>query len=231
MADKKITQLDALTSAASTDILPIVDDPGGAPQTKKITLGNVVSSLKATGAEIDAGTDDAKIVTPKAIADSKVVTEDGTQTLTNKIITMGDSMPSTNVRCIVGDLDGNINLDGNGKTIVFTTKEDDPGSNYSTSTGQFSVPITGLYLVTVLLRLNDFTAGDILIFKIMGTSQPYIINDEAKARGYSIYFSQIVKADYGSSLYVFAANSTADRGYIRDVSFGYNQMGIHLLST
>jgi len=41
---------------------------------------------RATGAEVDTGTDPAKIVTPKAIADSKVVTEDGTQTLTNKRI-------------------------------------------------------------------------------------------------------------------------------------------------
>ncbi len=43
-------------------------------------------TAKASGAEIDTGTEDAKIVTPKAIADSKVVTEDGTQTLTNKRI-------------------------------------------------------------------------------------------------------------------------------------------------
>jgi hypothetical protein len=44
-------------------------------------------TAKATGAEIDTGTEDAKIVTPKAIADSKVVTEDGTQTLSNKTLT------------------------------------------------------------------------------------------------------------------------------------------------
>jgi hypothetical protein len=46
----------------------------------------LVTTLKATGAEIDTGTEDAKIVTPKAIADSAVSTASKTQTLTNKTI-------------------------------------------------------------------------------------------------------------------------------------------------
>lgn len=52
--------------------------------THKDTL---VTSLKATGAEINTGTEDAKIVTPKAIADSKVSLSDKTETLTNKTLT------------------------------------------------------------------------------------------------------------------------------------------------
>ena len=52
--------------------------------THKDTL---VASLKATGAEINTGTEDAKIVTPKAIADSKLSFTDGTETLTNKTLT------------------------------------------------------------------------------------------------------------------------------------------------
>jgi hypothetical protein len=46
-----------------------------------------VTSLKATGAEINTGTEDAKIVTPKAIADSEVSTASKTETLTNKTLT------------------------------------------------------------------------------------------------------------------------------------------------
>lgn len=41
-------------------------------------------TAKATGTEINTGTEDAKIVTPKAIADSDVVLKDKTQTLNNK---------------------------------------------------------------------------------------------------------------------------------------------------
>ena len=42
---------------------------------------------KATGTEIDTGTDDVKYATPKSIKDSKLSYTDGTQTLTNKRIT------------------------------------------------------------------------------------------------------------------------------------------------
>ncbi|RLI82666.1 MAG: hypothetical protein DRP01_09730 [Archaeoglobales archaeon] len=47
----------------------------------------LVTTLKATGAEIDTGTEDAKIVTPKAIADSSIPTATSTVTFTNKRIT------------------------------------------------------------------------------------------------------------------------------------------------
>ena len=43
--------------------------------------------VKASGAEIDTGTDDAKFATAKALADSKYITYDGTETLTNKTLT------------------------------------------------------------------------------------------------------------------------------------------------
>ena len=43
MADQKITELDELTTSASTDMLAIVDDPDGSPITKKIQVGNIIS--------------------------------------------------------------------------------------------------------------------------------------------------------------------------------------------
>jgi len=46
MANKKITELTELATAPeSTDILAIVDDPGGSPVTKKITVANLTSGL------------------------------------------------------------------------------------------------------------------------------------------------------------------------------------------
>jgi hypothetical protein len=38
MADKKVTQLTALTAPANTDLLMIIDDPAGSPISKKITV-------------------------------------------------------------------------------------------------------------------------------------------------------------------------------------------------
>ena len=43
MADLKITQLNANTSPVITDIVPMVDDPGGTPATQKITMANLLS--------------------------------------------------------------------------------------------------------------------------------------------------------------------------------------------
>lgn len=48
MADAKITALTALTAPDTADLLPIVDDPGGSPVTKKITLGDLKKIVKRT---------------------------------------------------------------------------------------------------------------------------------------------------------------------------------------
>ena len=50
MADQKITQLTAKTSALITDIIPIVEDPAGTPLTKKISKEDfgVPQSIKIT---------------------------------------------------------------------------------------------------------------------------------------------------------------------------------------
>ena len=47
MADKKISELNTLTSAASEDLLVIVDDPNGTPISKQITLKNLFGSVHA----------------------------------------------------------------------------------------------------------------------------------------------------------------------------------------
>lgn len=44
MADEKITALPENTTPLGTDIIPIVDDPGGSPINKKITISNLISN-------------------------------------------------------------------------------------------------------------------------------------------------------------------------------------------
>ncbi|OGI00482.1 MAG: hypothetical protein A2Y25_12085 [Candidatus Melainabacteria bacterium GWF2_37_15] len=44
MADKKITQLDELTSVSSSDLMLVIDDPAGTPVSKKATIQNVVNA-------------------------------------------------------------------------------------------------------------------------------------------------------------------------------------------
>ena len=96
MADAKITALDPKTTPIDADVVALVDSTG--PTTKKLSWANIKATLKtyfdtlystavkATGAEVDTGTDDAKFATAKAIADSKLSYTDGTGTLTNKTL-------------------------------------------------------------------------------------------------------------------------------------------------
>ena len=46
--NKKITETTELTAPASSDLLPIIDDPSGTPTTKKVTLDNIDDYLSAT---------------------------------------------------------------------------------------------------------------------------------------------------------------------------------------
>jgi hypothetical protein len=48
MPDAKITALTENTPPASTDIIPMVDDPSGTPLTQKITLANLSSVVPFT---------------------------------------------------------------------------------------------------------------------------------------------------------------------------------------
>ena len=47
MADKKVTQLTALTTGASEDQLLIVDDPNGTPASKQITHKNLFGAVSS----------------------------------------------------------------------------------------------------------------------------------------------------------------------------------------
>lgn len=47
MADTKITGLTENTTPVSTDLVPVVDDPGGTPETQKSTIANFTKGLDA----------------------------------------------------------------------------------------------------------------------------------------------------------------------------------------
>ena len=48
MADKKVTQLTSLASPASEDLLLIVDNPGGTPTSKQISMKNFAGGMPNT---------------------------------------------------------------------------------------------------------------------------------------------------------------------------------------
>ena len=58
MANAKITALNANTAPIKTDILAIVDDPGGTPVTEKITLADLLKVINGLTAETAPATAD-----------------------------------------------------------------------------------------------------------------------------------------------------------------------------
>lgn len=52
----KVTNLSALSTAANSDIIHIVDDPDGAPVNKKITVGNLLRNVKGANNILATGT-------------------------------------------------------------------------------------------------------------------------------------------------------------------------------
>jgi hypothetical protein len=101
-----ITKLDAEVVAIETE-LGATPKAGYADVAARLAgiEGSIPSvPVKATGAEIDTGTNDTKFATPLAIADSKLSFSDGVETLTNKRIT-------TRIITIVSNAQPTINTD------------------------------------------------------------------------------------------------------------------------
>jgi hypothetical protein len=74
MADKKLTQLDALASCNYLDLTYVIDDPSGTPVSKKATLQNAVkggASEGAVSALIDANLTASRAV--KVDSNGKIV--------------------------------------------------------------------------------------------------------------------------------------------------------------
>jgi hypothetical protein len=98
MADAKITALTALAAATTDDILPIVDDPGGSPVTKKITVAALFTSRSlatptVTGALTLTGGQIAFPATQSTSADANTLDdyEQGTWTPAFSYTTAGTS--------------------------------------------------------------------------------------------------------------------------------------------
>ena len=97
MADRKITELTALTSPNQKDLVYIIDDPTGTPASKKISLyslfGSVPANTSITGTLTSSGN--------TAIQGAKTVLSAGQITLT-----AATSVGSNNATTVLGRADG-----------------------------------------------------------------------------------------------------------------------------
>lgn len=122
MADKKVSELGAITNLTSDDLLMVVNDPSGSPASKKITVGNLFGNVAVSTTHTGLTTFRANTtISGTALTVSANSTFNGTVTY-NSGITFNRSatFSNTNVNVFGGSLivngtttaNGNINVTG-----------------------------------------------------------------------------------------------------------------------
>ena len=77
---------------------------------------------------------------------------------TTPAITIG----ANTAMCIVhlGSAAANVTGDGTSYNVLYDTKDYDPGSNFNTGTGLFTAPVTGLYQVSGMMRIDGILVAN-----------------------------------------------------------------------
>lgn len=108
MADIKITSLTANTTPVSTDIVPMVDDPGGTPLTQKITIGNLLKALFTAKGDILVGSGSKTGVVLGVGSDGQVLTADAASSGGVKWATGGGGASYTSATFTNGSLSAGV---------------------------------------------------------------------------------------------------------------------------
>lgn len=99
MADKKVTQLTALTTPANTDLLLIVDDPSGTPVSKKIELGDLFGeSAQTVFSNIDITANTSSATGSTKIGGNTITITSGSNTTFNTGVVINEDGSASNTR-------------------------------------------------------------------------------------------------------------------------------------
>lgn len=104
MADKKVTQLTALTAPANTDLLLIIDDPAGSPVSKKITVEDLLGAT--TGLTV-AAVDITATGTAALEGNAVTISSTGTRLTVNEGVIINGSGADSDTR-IASDNNANM---------------------------------------------------------------------------------------------------------------------------
>jgi len=102
-------------------------------------------------------------VTITGTANQISISSNADGTAGNPTVARSATIVNSTQPCFMAYLSGNltdVTGDGTNYTVIFDTKAFDQGTNYSTSTGNFTAPVTGLYLLTSSITLSGVLAGN-----------------------------------------------------------------------
>lgn len=213
MADTKVTALTENTTPVGTDLVYIVDDPGGTPASQKITVANL-----AKGMFSDAEGDPAQV--------SNTAAADGTSNyparrdhahLRNAF--SGAVLTKSAVQSINNATETAITFDGE----VFDT---DSYHDNSTNNTRLTAPVTGYYLVGGSAEVASIADGKYVIVFIrkQGTNA----NGDGRARIFtstadtyiSPHFSRIVALDAGQYVELTVQHNHGSARDVRETTNG-----------
>lgn len=133
MADKKVSELSAITNLSGDDLLLVVNDPSGTPTSNKVTLANLFANVVPnvvykgnvthSGAEVNVYSGQLNI-TANTIFSGRVVYNgiyefSGVQILSNNVIFNGDLIANSGAEVRGGKLNlTNAEIRVNGKVVV-----------------------------------------------------------------------------------------------------------------
>ncbi len=121
---------------------------------------NTGDEVVATGAEVNTGSDNTKYISPKALADSKYITSDGTETLTNKTFNAngtGNSITNIDVADLANGTAGQLitwNASGAPTTVAVGTANQILTSNGAGQAPTFKNPPAGSIKKVEIITLS-----------------------------------------------------------------------------
>lgn len=181
-ADVKLTELPAATSLASTDILPVVVNPGSTPVTKKITLANVALSVKlsafaaTTSAELLTVVSDETGTGSLVFGTSPTLTTPALGTPSAVVLTNGTGLPiGTGVSGLGADVAAFLATPSSANLATAVTGETGSGALVFGTSPSFTTPVLGVATATSLNGLTitastgTFTLTNGKVFTVSNT--------------------------------------------------------------
>src|SRR3990167_1789499 len=164
----KLTALTALTAPTTDDIVYVVDDPTGAPLSRKVTLANIFNSTGYTGAKTIFGTP-TTLVMGEAATTVRIGAATGTTTIYNAVtspLTVAAKPSGTaGIRLDPDAATGNYTLSLSPANLTASRRVTFPDANLTFTSGgtlalggfTLTVPATGT--AALLGTANTFTAN------------------------------------------------------------------------